>query len=1068
MLEDEKKVKFTMKKRKITLQSLVKSERKSEKEILQKKEKKRRTKKTIILILLSLFSFGLVSSIILAFSIYAWVSKGLPDPESLNRIVDVRTSFIEDRNGKLLAEIFNENFKRIPVKYEDMPKSLLDAVVAIEDKRFYEHKGVDPVGLIRVVVKNATSDDVQGASTITMQLTRNALLSETKNVRSGVAGIKRKFQEIILSIGIEQKFSKQEIIRMYLNEINFGGVAYGVGTASEMYFGKNIKEINLPESAMLAAIIQAPGDYDPYGPGKSLLLARRNEVLRLMLEQKKITQTEYDSAVILPILSPNENLSDEIKQKIKTLRDKRILEMFSEGKISEEQKNFGLGMEILSADNKIQPDFVKDIFPPVKIIDKENKILAPHFVYFVKKVLEDKFTEKEFAEGGYTVITSLDYNYQQIAEQTLKDHEKDAILAAKANNGAIVSIDPRNGEVLAMAGSLDYYRDDIDGKFNVATAQRQMGSSFKPYVYASAWKKGFTPDTYVYDVITEFPGWPKNQPPTNFNKTQETGLIMMKNALTQSLNIPAIKAMYLAGIDDTIKLVRDLGAESIDLKKNKAGVPHGLAEAIGSEELTLLEHTFAFSTMANDGEKNYLEIRRGDKIKKEPVYILKIIDKNGIVIFDAEKERKKEKVLDTTVARYVMTVLSDPSLRPGWSASIYPTPGGKRRIAAVKTGTTNDSKDIVVMGGVPQVITGAWVGNTDNTPLRYNADASTYTAKIWKDYMTRILEGSEDLKFKTAEKPIEGTCYGTSKVMANGKEPFDEKSLKEVVVDKKSGLLATELTPESFKEIRKYFEVMPILAFVNPKADFPCKSTENGMKDPEFVNWKTAIEKWYEKNKDKEDFKSKLPEGVFFGKPPEEFDNIHTLENKPKISVLSPVENQVIASLQMPVKTQIILKNELSRVLYFIDNKLIFTSTSLGDINLDLTGIENGTKVLKITAFDIYDNEDSKIVSLKINIPDTTPLTYSVLEISTLSNGNFLLTSFPKTLQIDAQDSKGNAPISVIFSVNDKEKISVKSGTTFSTEILSSDVLIGNNEIIATATFADLHKEVLSVKFVVS
>ncbi|GEM_PF-472082 len=1065
-LEEKTKTSIILKKRKIGMENFTSSYKEKKSLNFKNFKKPKKNLKIIVIVLLFLFSFTLISGLATVVAVYNWVAKELPDPNSINNIVDIRTSYIRDRNGNLLSEVFNEDIKRTPVEFENMPQDLRDAVVAVEDKRFYEHSGVDPVGLARVFVKNATTEDVQGASTLTMQLVRNVLLTDEKNVRSGVAGYKRKLKEIILALEIEREFSKDEILRMYLNEIPFGSIAWGVGAASELYFGKETKDLNLPESATLAALIQAPNTYSPYGSGKVLLFARRNEVLKMMFDQKKISKDEYEASIIVPILSPEEVLSEESKNQIKSLRDKRILEMFAKGEISEEQKNSGLATELISPDGKIQPNFIKNIFSPTQIVERTNKILAPHFVYFIKEKLGEKLGEKEFVEGGYTVITTLHLPYQQMAEQTLKDHEQDAIKAAGANNGAIVSIDPRNGEVLAMVGSLDYYRPEIDGQFNVATAFRQMGSSFKPYVYASAWKKGYVPDSYIYDVITEFPGWPKNKPPTNFNKSQETGPIQMKTALTNSLNIPAIKTMYLAGVNDTMKLVHDLGAESVDLELNKAGVPHGLAEAIGSEELTLLEHTFAFSTIMNDGEKNYIEVSKNGKILKEPIYILKIIDKNGVVIFDAEKERKKEQVLETTIARYVTTVLSEKSLRPSWSSTLYPYPNGKWRRAAVKTGTTNDSKDIVVMGSVPQLATGVWVGNTDNTPLKYNADASSYTSKIWKDYMSRALAGSEDIPFKIAEKTIDGSCYGTNKIMANGKSPFDEKSLKEVVIDTASGFLATELTPENFKETRKYFEAKSILSFINPDAEFPCKSNENGEKNPEFKKWQEAIEKWYEKNKDKENFKNKLPEGVFLGKPPKEFDNIHTLENKPKITISSPIINEEIFNPSLEVNFEIIANYEISKINYYISEELVGTSGDLNSKILDLTGISNGTKILKITAFDIYENEDSATVEIKINLPE--PKTYSISEISSISEKTFSETDFPKTIQIEAKDSEDVSAINLKFSINGVEKIVTKSESIFSYEILSSDILVGNNEVIATATFEDSHEEVLNVRFIVS
>jgi len=953
--------------------------------------------------------------------VFAVVAKDLPDPDIINSRLDIRTSFIYDRNGKLLSELFNQEVKRTPVKFEDMPKHLRDAVVAVEDKRFYEHKGIDPIGLVRSFVKNVSSSGLQGASTLTQQFMRNTLLSEEKYKRTGLSGYKRKLKEMILAIQIEQKFTKDEILRMYLNEVPFGDVAYGVGAASELYFGKEVKDLNLPESAMLAAMIQSPSFYNPYGPNRNLLKERRNLVLSMMKEQKMITDEEYEDAIKVPI--------------------------------------------ILEGD-LVPEDFVQGIFPPSIIKKRISKIEAPHFVFWVKEALVEMFGEKQLLEGGYKIYTSIDLEIQKLAEGVLRKHKDTNIKSAGANNGAIVAIEPRSGEILAMVGSLDYYDSSIDGQYNVAVAYRQMGSSFKIYDYASAWSKGYTPDTYVYDVVTEFPGWPKSNPPTNFDKS-ESGPIQMKLALTKSLNIPAIKAMYLGGIEDTVKLAREMGLESMDVTKNRAGFSYGLATSLGSEEIKLFEHTAAYATTVNNGKRVYVEIKRNGEVLREPISILKIEDKDGNIIYEAEREKKEIQALDENVARYLNTVLSERSLRPAWSYNFYPEPF---RPAMVKTGTTNDSKDLAIVGGIPQLVVGVWVGNTDNSELVYNATAARFVSPIWKEFLSEVikLKNYPVENFEPAKSVVKGSCYGASRPMASGISPYETDSLEEFEIDTVSGKLATQYTPEEYRKKVKYFIPRSILYYTDKSAPCTRPAPKDKSDDPQFKIWEEAIKRWVEKNKNSD--KLKLPDGVLIGEPPKELDDVHIPENFPVVKILSPKESEVVNSDRLLVDVFVTSKFGVKSIDFILNGLPIRAETSNEKYILDLSENKSGKYSLEVWVIDsvgnigksekvnfLYEKSGSENEQSQEEDKSKKPIFPEIVlkELSGVNGGKFSNLDLPIILKILAKEEiTGTEAESVLAILKSGEKINFEKKEKAFESLIKEEILKdGKNEISVLADF---------------
>lgn len=420
----------------------------------------------------------------------AWASRDLPDPSRLITRQVPQSTKIYDRTGaKLLYELHGDE-QRTQVALADIAETAKWATIAVEDRRFYEHQGFRLRSVMRAILANTLAGGkVQGGSTITQQLIKNAILSPDRTYR-------RKLKELLLAERLEQKFTKDEILTMYFNEIPYGSTAYGIEAASRAYFGKSAKSLDLAESAMLAAIPKGPTYYSPYGSHREELVTRMHLVLTLMAEQGYITAAEADAGKRVDILA------------------------------------------------RVQP--------------KREPIVAPHFVMYVRELLTEQFGERVVEQGGLTVTTTLDTGVQEMAEDAVAKHAEKNQKTYQSSNAALVAIDVPTGQILAMVGSKDYFDDAIDGQVNVALRPRQPGSSFKPLVYASAFAKGYTSATLLEDVATTFPTSVGAYEPKNYDG-KEHGLVTVRTALAGSLNIPAVKMLDLVGMDTVLDLADRLG-----------------------------------------------------------------------------------------------------------------------------------------------------------------------------------------------------------------------------------------------------------------------------------------------------------------------------------------------------------------------------------------------------------------------------------------------------------------------------------------------------------------------------
>jgi membrane peptidoglycan carboxypeptidase len=436
-----------------------------------------------------------------------------------------------------------------------------------------------------------------------------------------------------------------------------------------------------------------------------------------------------------------------------------------------------------------QADAAKNEVIEFQSIEDQN-IKAPHFVFYVQQLLAQEFGEEIISAGGLRVITTLDWEKQQIADDVVHG-TNEGNLARGATNAALVSLDAKTGEILAMVGSQDYFNDDIDGQVNVAIQPRQPGSSIKPIVYAAAIEKGYTAETVVYDVNTNFAVSGQAYEPKNYD-LQERGPVTLRSALQGSLNIPAVKALYLAGVDTVMKkMEEELGYSTIN-----ETLDCGLSLVLGGCEVTLLDHASAYTAFARDGERAI------------PAAILEVYSSDGEKLF--EFKENKQKVWDVQVARVMNNIMSDDASRAPYfgTGSLLTIPG---KTVAAKTGTTNDYNDAWMLGYTPSFVTGVWVGNADGTDMNRGAGGSTVAAPIWNQYMRQILADLPNESFK-APDPLPEDLKGVLNGNLGGQV--------EIEVDTFSGKLATEFTPESAREKRTYREDHSILHYVyknNPR-----------------------------------------------------------------------------------------------------------------------------------------------------------------------------------------------------------------------------------------------------------
>jgi 1A family penicillin-binding protein len=855
-------------------------------------------KKTLVVsgILVSLAGIMIVGIFI------SWLSRNLPDPDRLMSREMAQSTKIYDRTGETVLYEIHGDKNRTLVTLDQIPDHLEQATITIEDKDFYNHQGFSLWAIARTVVTNVLYQRKAGASTLTQQLMKNAVLTTEKTYT-------RKIKEVILAYRAEKVFSKKEILQMYLNEIPYGSTAYGVDAASRLYFGKPVQEITLAESAVLAALPQAPSTYSPYGSNKDLLVQRQHYILDLMVEQGHISNDQAQSA-----------------------KEEELV--FREPKID---------------------------------------IKAPHFVMYVKELLAAKYGEKMIEQGGLKIYTTLDIYKQDIAQEIIAEQAAKNQDDYNASNAALLSVDPKTGQILAMVGSRDYFDDEIDGQVNITTSQRQPGSSMKPLVYAASYLRGYTPETVLYDVVTNFSTQDgESYEPHNYD-LEEHGPISMRKALAGSLNIPAVKAIYLAGVNNVLDLAEDFGYTTFSDRDR-----FGLSLVLGGGEVKMIEHVNAYSAFAREGLLSPLSV------------ILKVENADGDVLEEFEQEQKQ--VIDPKIARMINNVLSDNSARAfTYGESNWLTLGS--RPVAAKTGTTNDYRDAWTIGYTPSLVTGVWVGNNDNSEMKRGAAGGSVAAPIWNKYMKRILGDTPVEYFKEPEIPKR------EKPMLNG----DSGAGTEIKIDKSSGLLATEHTPEHLIEIKTFSDPHCILHYVD-KNDPLGPEPEDPSLDPQYNLWEASVRAWAEENN-------------LIGatsSPPTQTDNLHKPENRPKVKIIKPKPNKTLTDSLFVVDIETTAPRGIDRAEYYLNGNLLSINQSYPfNLQKNISFLNNGYHNLEVRVCDDVDNCTSveREFNLLLNRPPGQTVNASI-SLSYPTRGLAVTNmDFPLPLQVKMEGAEQIASI---------------------------------------------------------
>ena len=697
---------------------------------------------------LEIGSVAVAGAFVLFFLVILYFARTLPSIEEISTRAVSQSTKIYDRTGTILLYEINSGDRRTIVPFDQIPKSVKDATIAIEDQNFYSEPAFDLRGIARAIfVDVKTGSLAQGASTITQQLARTAFLTLDQTLA-------RKVKELLLAIKLNEYYSKDQILGLYLNEAPYGPTISGVEEASEAYFGLPVQNINLAQSAVLAAIPQAPTYYSPWSAHANDLIRRERIVLQRMYDLGKITKPQLDEALQFKIT--------------------------------------------------FQPQAARGL-------------KAPHFIMAVQDYLVQKYGENLVNRGGLRVVTTLDWNLQQDAESAVADGAAQNQKLYKGYNAALVAEDPKTGQILAMVGSRDYFATSslpvgctpgtnckFEPNFNVATqGLRQPGSSLKPFVYLTAFQKGYTPDTTLFDVPTEFSTYPQCPAVPNYDTVDKNcfhpqdfegsfnGPISIRDALAQSVNIPAVQALYLVGIKNAVQNATAFGLTTLTSPDT-----YGLTLVLGGGAVHLIDLVGAYGTLAQDGTKHtqamVLNVQGPDGSTLES------FTDQSAVVSDAQSVRLINSILSDSVAR-------TPLFQNSLNLTVFPG-----HDVAMKTGTSNDYRDAWTMGYTPSLVAGVWAGNNDNTPMQRNGSSILAAVPIWHAFMQKALM-NQPLETFTQPDPT-----NPSKPILGGDYLYNN-------------------------------QLHTILYYVD-KSDPTGPAPTNPANDPQFNNWESALLSWASTN----------------------------------------------------------------------------------------------------------------------------------------------------------------------------------------------------------------------------
>jgi len=666
-----------------------------------------------------------------------YFAKTVPSIQEIGAQQIGQSTKIYDRTGTVLLFDIDNGDHRTLVPFDQIPQSVKDATIAIEDQNFYNEPAFDIKGIFRALFVDITTHSfAEGGSTITQQLARTAFLTLDQT-------ISRKIREFILAVKLNEYYSKDQILALYLNEVPYGPNISGVGEASEDYFGVPVSQLNLAQSAVLAALPQAPTYYYPYGTHVDELLQRQQLVLQQMYNTGKITKTQLTAA-----------------------------------------QNF------------------KIVFQPQTA--SGSGIRAPHFVMAVENYLVQKYGENEVDNGGLKVITTLNWTMQQQAEAAVTAGVARNTQLYQATNAAMVVQDPTTGQILALVGSADYFDTANDGNFDVATqGLRQPGSSLKPFVYLTAFQMGYTPDTILFDVPTEFSTNAQCPAVPNFNTANSNcfhpqdfegtfaGPLTVREALAQSVNVPAVKMLYLVGEQNAIQNAYNFGLTTLTDPSQ-----YGLSLVLGGGAVKLIDLTEAYSVLADQG------------VKHAQSMVLSVTDATGNTLESYQDQTST--VADAQSVNLINDILSDAAARAplmGGSQGLTVFPGYD---VALKTGTSNNYTDAWSMGYTPSIVVGVWAGNNNDAPMQKAGSSILAAVPMWNAFMTQALPEVPNTTFIQPQPTTSTKPVLTGQYVING-------------------------------------QVHDILYYVD-KSDPTGPDPTNPAVDPQYNNWETGVENWARAN----------------------------------------------------------------------------------------------------------------------------------------------------------------------------------------------------------------------------
>lgn len=880
----------------------------------------------------------------------------LPDITNFEALFASQSTIIYDREGRELYTIHGEE-NRFEVPLAKIPENLILATLAAEDDNFFHHYGFDPDGLLKAFLSELKIGRPRGGSTITQQFVKNAYLSPERTYW-------RKLQELLLALKLENKFTKEEILEMYLNRIPYGGNVYGVQAAAQVFLAKNAEDLTMAESVVLAGIPQAPTRYSPYGASPERLMGfchlEEEEAVQesgdLMLKatgqvglqvttdtkiQKEWTAQQGEMQIFpftesFEVQSENDNFelflgTERILtngkrifqfQRKATVLTKPCLEPF-DPRYTEGRKDYVLGRMLEL--NFISPEDFLTVFQEAHEIEfqqYQEKIKAPHFVFFIREKLEELYGKDLVERGGLRVTTTLDPALQQDAERIIAEsfprrENSDQSLtwlpnSYGATNAALLALDNQTGQILAMVGSRDYFEKldengfGNDGATNLTIRLRQPGSSFKPFVYATGFaKRSFTPASVFWDVETNL-GRGEDYIPQNYDG-KFFGPMSLRTALAYSRNVPAVKTAALLGELTIVDFVKNLGFKNVAEDKR-----YGSSIGLGVAEVTMLELVQGYSVFANGGKR------------LKPTGILKITDSHGNLI-DKWEVPEELQGIEPEVAFLITDILADSAARPeGWNNRL----NLQARPNAAKTGTANKRisaemilpRDTWTIGYTPQITTAVWVGNNDGSVLKESANGLMTASGLWRKFMLKAHRDLPVLNFPVPKNIVQRSVSKLSGLLVSETTPVEQIKVetfassnvplkvdniyREITIDTVSKKLPTNLTPQSalLKKV-----------FVELHSELPQTSA-----------WEEPVQEWLSKNL-AQDLKEKDLHAL-----PTEFDDVHTQQTarqKPTIKIVAPVSNSTIDRKSVGVWVDVTAPHGVQRVEFYQDNELVFTAT---------------------------------------------------------------------------------------------------------------------------------------------